>query len=111
MNNYLDIILAEGKYAFKVANKANKTEIKQAIEKKFGVKVEKVNITNSHPKKKRVGKYTGMTSKYKKAIVTLKKGETMISFKASRFYIPVLLLGNTTGSKTAGEVPVSKLTR
>ena len=92
MNNYLDIILApviteksanmaqnEGKYAFKVANKANKTEIKQAIEKKFGVKVEKVNITNSHPKKKRVGKYTGMTSKYKKAIVTLKKGET-ISF-------------------------------
>ena len=87
MNNYLDIILApvitektanmeaEGKYAFK----ANKTEIKQAIEKKFGVKVEKVNITNSHPKKKRVGKYTGMTSKYKKAIVTLKKGET-ISF-------------------------------
>ena len=54
MNNYLDIILApvitektanmeaEGKYAFKVANKANKTEIKQAIEKKFGVKVEKV---------------------------------------------------------------------
>ena len=56
MNNYLDIILApvitektanmeaEGKYAFKVANKANKTEIKQAIEKKFGVKVEKVNI-------------------------------------------------------------------
>ena len=57
----------------------NKTEIKQAIDKKFGVKVEKVNITNSHPKKKRVGKYTGMTSKYKKAIVTLKKGET-ISF-------------------------------
>ena len=39
-----------------------------------------------------------------------KKGETMITFKASRFYIPILLLGNTTGSKTAGEVPVSKLT-
>ena len=68
-----------GQYTFKVDPRANKTEIKQAIEKKFGVKVEKVNITNSHPKKKRVGKYTGMTSKYKKAIVTLKKGET-ISF-------------------------------
>jgi len=39
-----------------------------------------------------------------------KKGETMISFKSSRFYIPILLLGNNTGSKTAGEVPVSKLT-
>ena len=38
-----------------------------------------VNVTNSHPKNKRVGKYTGMTSKYKKAVVTLKKGDT-ISF-------------------------------
>ena len=91
MNHYLDIIIApiitektanmeaEGKYAFKVADKANKTEVKQAIEKKFNVKVEKVNILNSHPKHKRVGKYEGMTSKYKKAIVTLKKGDT-ISF-------------------------------
>ena len=91
MNSYLDIILApiiteksagmeaEVKYAFKVANTANKTEIKQAIEKKFNVKVMAVNVTNSHPKKKRVGKYTGMTSKYKKAVVTLKKGDT-ISF-------------------------------
>ena len=57
----------------------NKTEIKQAIEKKFNVKVMAVNVTNSHPKNKRVGKYTGMTSKYKKAVVTLKKGDT-ISF-------------------------------
>ena len=91
MNNYLDIILApvitektagmeaEGKYAFKVANKANKTEVRQAIEKKFNVKVEKVNIVNSHPKHKRVGRYEGMTSRYKKAIVTLAKGST-ISF-------------------------------
>lgn len=89
--DYLDIILApvitektasmeaSGKYAFKVAEKANKTQIRKAIEKKFNVKVEKVNITNSHPKKKRVGRYTGMTNKYKKAIVTLAKGNT-ISF-------------------------------
>ena len=91
MNNYLDIIIApvitektanmeaEGKYAFKVSTKANKTEIKQAIEKKFNVKVVAVNIVNSHPKKKRVGKDTGMTNKYKKAIVSLAKGDT-ISF-------------------------------
>ena len=91
MNNYLDIIIApvitekaanmeaERKYAFKVSTKANKTEIKQAIEKKFNVKVVAVNIVNSHPKKKRVGKYTGMTNKYKKAIVSLAKGDT-ISF-------------------------------
>lgn len=91
MNNYRDIILApvitektsymegEGKYAFKVDVRANKTEIKQAIEKIFNVKVVSVNTVNSHPKKKRVGKYEGMTNKYKKAIVTLAEGNT-ISF-------------------------------
>ena len=90
MNNY-DIIFApiitektasmeaDGRYAFKVSMKANKTEIKNAIEKKFNVKVASVNTVNSHPKKKRVGKYTGMTNRYKKAIVTLEKGNT-ISF-------------------------------
>ena len=91
MTNYLDIIIApiitektagmetDGKYAFKVANNANKTSVKQAIEKKFNVKVVGVNISNSHHKKKRVGRYTGMTNRYKKAIVTLEKGNT-ISF-------------------------------
>ena len=91
MNDYRDIIIApvitekaaveeqNGKYTFKVSTKANKTQIKQAIEKIFNVKVESVNTSNSHPKKKRVGKYTGMTNKYKKAIVKLAKGST-ISF-------------------------------
>ena len=63
----------------KVDTKANKVQIKQAIEKIFNVKVESVNTMNSHPKKKRVGRYTGMTNKYKKAIVKLAKGST-ISF-------------------------------
>jgi len=91
MNDYRDIIIApvitekaaveeqNGKYTFKVSTKANKTQIKQAIEKIFNVKVESVNTSNSHPKKRRVGKYTGMTNKYKKAIVKLAKGST-ISF-------------------------------
>ena len=91
MNNYRDIIIApvitersalleqEGKYVFKVDTKANKVQIKQAIEKIFNVKVLSVNTMNSHPKKKKVGKYTGMTNKYKKAIVKLEKGNT-ISF-------------------------------
>lgn len=91
MNNYRDIIIApviteksalceqEGTYVFKVAKKANKTQIKQAIEKIFNVKVEKVNIMNIHPKKKRVGKYEGKSNRYKKAIVKLAKGST-ISF-------------------------------
>ena len=91
MNDYRDIIIApvitekaaveeqNGKYTFKVSTKANKTQIKQAIEKIFNVKVESVNTLNSHPKKRRVGKYTGLTNKYKKAIVKLAKGST-ISF-------------------------------
>ena len=47
------------------------TQIKQAIEKIFNVKVAKITTTLSHPKKKRVGRYTGMTKLYKKAYVTL----------------------------------------
>lgn len=59
------------KYIFKVDAKANKTQIKQAIESIFKVKVEDVNTINVRGKKKRVGRYAGMTNKYKKAIVTL----------------------------------------
>ena len=59
---------------FSVSTKANKTEIKEAIEKIFDVKVESVNTINVKPKKKRVGKYTGKTKKVKKAIVKLKEG-------------------------------------
>ena len=91
MNNYRDIIIApivtektaacanENKVVFKVDLKANKTQIKQAIEKIFGVKEISVHTLNSHPKKRRVGKYTGMTKKYKKAIVKLAEGSN-ISF-------------------------------
>lgn len=59
------------KYVFKVDVNANKVEIKQAVEKIFKVKVEKINVINVKPKSKRVGKYSGMTNKYKKAVVTL----------------------------------------
>ena len=91
MYNYRDIIFApvitekaqncaeENKVVFKVDSRANKTQIKQAVEKIFNVKVESVNTVNVHPKKRRVGKYTGMTNKYKKAIVKLAEGST-ISF-------------------------------
>ena len=91
MNKKFDIIYApvitertaalesEGKYVFKVDPRANKTEIKEAIESIFKVKVESITTSNSHPKKKRVGKYSGMTNKYKKAIVKLAK-DNSISF-------------------------------
>ena len=59
---------------FSVDTKANKTEIKNAIEKIFDVKVDSVNTVNVKPKKKRVGRYVGKTNKVKKAIVKLKEG-------------------------------------
>ena len=88
MNKKYDIIYApiitertaaleqEGKYVFKVDPRANKIQIKEAI---FKVKVENITTSNSHPKKNRVGKYSGMTNKYKKAIVKLAK-DNSISF-------------------------------
>lgn len=61
-------------FAFKVDVKAHKTEIKQAVEKLFNVKVKDVSTINSRPKSKRVGKYVGKTNRYKKAIITLAEG-------------------------------------
>ena len=66
-----------GVYTFKVAKSANKIEIKKAIEEAFGVKVKSVNTLNTKPKDKRVGKYTGKTKTYKKAIVTLASGQSI----------------------------------
>ena len=62
---------------FKVDTKANKTQIKQAVETLFNVKVESVNTVNVKPKKKRVGRYVGKTNKVKKAIVKLKEGSSI----------------------------------
>ena len=67
----------EGKYLFKVDPKATKDQIKNAVEKIFNVKVDRVQTINSKPKKKRVGRYAGMTNKYKKAIVKLADGQTI----------------------------------
>jgi len=90
MNNYRDIILgpivtektaaltqANNTFVFSVDPKANKTQIKQAIENIFKVKVESVNTLNATTKKKRVGKYTGRTNRRKKAIVKLAEGSSI----------------------------------
>ena len=90
MQNYRDIIkgpimtekssdLAQNKntITFSVDPKANKIQIKQAIEKIFDVKVESVNTVSVIPRKKRVGKYSGYTNKVKKAIVKLKDGSSI----------------------------------
>lgn len=74
-------LMNEGKYTFEVDKKANKLEVKQACEKLFNVKVEKVNILNVRPKKRRVGKYEGLTPSMKKAIVKLAEGQTIEQFE------------------------------
>ena len=68
-------MVAENKYTFEVDTRANKTEVKDAVEEIFGVKVEKVNIMNYKGKFKRVGKFGGYTNKRRKAIVKLAEGE------------------------------------
>lgn len=67
----------KGIYTFKVVKTATKTQIKHTIEKAFGVKVEKINTLNTKAKDKRVGRYTGKTKTYKKAIVTLAEGQSI----------------------------------
>ena len=68
------------KYVFLVAESANKTEIKQAIETIFGVKVESVNTVNVRGKLKRQGRSEGYTSKSKKAVVKLTSDSKAIEF-------------------------------
>lgn len=68
------------KYTFKVATYANKAEIKSAVEEIFGVKVSKVNTMNMRGQEKRMGRYSGYTAAWKKAIVTLKKDSKSIEF-------------------------------
>lgn len=70
--------IANKKYVFEVATDANKIEIKEAVEKAFGVKVEKVNTVNVRGKLKRQGRTQGYTSKRKKAIVQLTKDSKAI---------------------------------
>ena len=89
MKHYTDIIIApvvteksmtnkqNNVYTFKVAKSATKTDIKKAIEDAFKVSVLSVNTLNTKSKRKRVGKYSGRTKTYKKAIVTLKDGSSI----------------------------------
>ncbi len=65
----------ENKYVFEVDKRANKSMVKKAVEEIFGVKVKKVHIINVKPKPKRLGRFEGRRSGWKKAIVTLKEGE------------------------------------
>jgi len=69
------VLADRNKYIFKVYPQANKIEAKKAIENLYGVRVKDVNIINVHRKKRILRGIEGFKSGYKKAIVTLEKGE------------------------------------
>ena len=89
MKHYTDIIIApviteksmanrqNNVYTFKVAKDATKTDIKRAVEEAFKVSVKSVNTLNTKSKRRRVGRYSGRTKTYKKAIVTLNEGSSI----------------------------------
>lgn len=71
----------QNKYIFRVDREANKLEIKKAVEELFKVKVDEVTTMRMYGKPKRMGRYEGRRSDWKKAIVKLKKGETIELFE------------------------------
>lgn len=76
--------MADKKYTFDVEIHANKSEIKRAVESIFDVKVVKVNTITVKGKPKRYGKYTGFTSKRKKAVVTLTPDSKELDFLSGK---------------------------
>ena len=72
--------IQQKKYTFRVANDANKIEIKNAVEEIFGVEVEKVTTITMKRKPRRMGYHYGYTSQWKKAIVKLTEESKTIEF-------------------------------
>lgn len=72
----------QNKYVFEVALRANKIEVKQAIEGLYNVNVEKVNMVNQRGKQVRFGRIRGKRRNWKKAIVTLKKGQRITTVES-----------------------------
>ncbi|MDT8446219.1 MAG: 50S ribosomal protein L23 [bacterium] len=73
----------QNKVVFKVAREANKVELKKAIESIFGVTVENIQTINVKGKIKRVGTRSGKRADWKKAIVTLKEGDSIEYFEGA----------------------------
>ena len=75
-------LMEERKYTFRVPLVATKVEIRQAVEQIFKVKVQAVNTMRYEGKMKRLGRTQSRRSDWKKAVVTLKPGETIELFEA-----------------------------
>jgi large subunit ribosomal protein L23 len=71
----------QGKYVFEVADKVNKTQVKEAVETAFKVEVTQVNVITVHGKKKHMGRREVQQPSWKKAVVTLKPGDKIELFE------------------------------
>jgi large subunit ribosomal protein L23 len=76
-------LIAEGKYTFRVNDRAHKTQIAQAVEEIFAVKVAAVRTSKVRSKPKRRGLYQGRTRAWKKAIVQVAAGERIELFEGA----------------------------
>ncbi|OGF63978.1 50S ribosomal protein L23 [Candidatus Giovannonibacteria bacterium RIFCSPHIGHO2_01_FULL_45_24] len=73
-------MLGDGRYVFKVADNADKNSLKRAIESRYGVGVESVNIIAQRDKNRRRGQILGVKPGFKKAVVTLKAEDKIAEF-------------------------------
>ena len=73
-----------GTYTFRVHSEAHKTQIRQAVEELFGVKVERVNVIKVQAKPKRRGMFRGTRGGWKKAVVQLRAGDTIEVFEGAQ---------------------------
>ena len=77
-------LINDNKYTFRVHKDAHKTQIRQAVEQLFEVKVERVNISMVQPKPKRRGAHRGKRPGWKKAIVQLREGDSIEIFQGAQ---------------------------
>ena len=77
-------LIGDNKYSFRIHPDAHKTQVRQAVEELFEVKVERVNIVKVQPKPKRRGMSKGIRPGWKKAIVQLAEGESIEIFEGAQ---------------------------
>jgi large subunit ribosomal protein L23 len=76
--------IGQNKYTFRVHANAHKTQVRQAVEELFGVKVVNVNVVKVQPKPKRRGAFKGTRQGWKKAVVQLRAGDTIEIFEGAQ---------------------------
>ncbi len=77
------MLAGQSKFTFEVDRESNKALIKQAVQARYGVNVRAVNVMTVHPKEKGAGRRRGFAPAWKKAIVTLKEGQTIPEFSGT----------------------------